>query len=159
MKKKSQMEIMGLAIVFILVILGLLFVVRFVMLSKPADYRSSYIPEQLASNTLNTFLNTNSKDCSGLLLKELIRDCGEGQSISCENGQMSCSYVETVADYILNNTLDIWKYDYYFTTYLRDDEDNPIIELGDYCAGDKQTERFPITSDVGAIYVELEICG
>ena len=104
--RKSQMEIMGLAIVVILITLIMLFVVRFVVLRQPAEYKKEFTQTELASNIINTLLKTNAPDCSDLTFTELFQDCAEGQSVSCNSDvPNSCSYIEAKTNYILDNTL------------------------------------------------------
>ena len=60
--RKSQMEVLGLAIVVVLILVATIFVVRFFVLKTPTDYRKGFISAELASNILNTFLKTASKE-------------------------------------------------------------------------------------------------
>jgi len=154
--KKSQTEIMGLAIVVILIILGLLFVVRFVMVKKPAEFKAEFTQSQLASNMLNTFLKSNTKDCAGMSITELLQDCGQGQSVYCDNGQISCAYVKDAAADIFNKTLESWNLKYQFLVYFQNE--NPIIELGKECVGNKKSKIFPIPTAAKTLYTRLDIC-
>ena len=155
--KKSQMEIMGLAIVVILITLAMIFVVRFVIFKKPAEFKKSFTQAELASNTINTFLKTKSKNCNGLSMTELLQDCGQSQSIYCENGKVSCKYVNDTAAEVFSKTLDSWNVDYEFKTYF--DERSPILKLGQACKGAKKSKLFPIPTAARALYVKLDICG
>ena len=103
--KKAQTEIMGLAIVVILIIIGMTFVIRFMLAKEPVDIKAEFTRAEIASNTLNTLLKTVSKDCNGLSMTELLQDCGQSQSIFC-NGQRSCIYVEEATQEIFSKTLD-----------------------------------------------------
>lgn len=156
MKRKSQMEIMGLAIVIILLILGLVFVVRFVMLKQPSDVRGSFVPSQLASNTLYSFLNSNVEECSGIQISELLRVCAQGRSVSCGNRQIGCSYIKDTATFIFNQTLDKWNYRYYFEVHFKDG--NTLIEVGTPCPAEKTFKNFPTPTSSGTLYTVLEIC-
>lgn len=159
-KKKSQMEIMGLAIVVILISLSLIFVVRFVVLKKPTDFKKAFTQTELASNTLNTFLKTTSKDCSGLSMTELLQDCAQGSSITCGGNMKSCIYVNQTAKEIFTNTLDSWNVEYYFSVYQ--DESNPrftLPEPGKPCAGAKKSKLFAIPTAGATLFVKLDICG
>ncbi|MBR9706308.1 hypothetical protein GOV14_04685 [Candidatus Pacearchaeota archaeon] len=157
--KKGQMEIMGLAIVIMLLIVGMLFVVRFVITKEPEGYKKEFTQSQLASNMLNTLLKTNT-DCPDLTITELLQDCGhnpDNPAITCSNnGKKSCQFVEDTAKYIFNQTLDEWNINYHFTVYF--EEDNPIIELGSTCPNDQKTEIFPIPSYT-TLFTRLDICG
>jgi len=72
---EAQMEILGLAIVVVLILVATTFVVRFLVLRTPVDYRKGFVSSELASNMLNTFLKTAAKDCSQLTMTELLQDC------------------------------------------------------------------------------------
>ena len=153
--KKSQMEILGLAIVVVLVLVALAFVVRYGF-KPPANYRPQFVSAELASNMINTFLKTAAQDCNQLTMTELLQDCAQGTGLTCENGQDSCQYVESTADSIFASTLDKWNIKYEFSVY--EANTNPFISKGTPCAGEKKSKIFPIPSSTTTIYVKLDIC-
>ena len=106
MNNRSQMEILGLAIVVVLILVATIFVVRFLVIKSPTEYRKGFISAELASNMLSTFLKTAAGDCSQLTMTELLQDCAQARSINCGNGQDSCSYVESTAKHIFESTFD-----------------------------------------------------
>ena len=154
--KKSQMEMLGLAIVVVILLVGAIFIVRF-GIKKPANYRPDFIRSETASNILNTFLNTNAGDCSQLTMTELLQDCAQSKGIICQNSQDSCSYAESTANGIFEKTLKIWKMQYKFLAYA--DVNSPLIDLGNKCLGQKDSKTFPIPINPGTMYVKLDICG
>ena len=157
--RKSQFEIMGLAIVIILLTLSMVFVVRFVILKGPVEIKKAYTQTELASNMLNTFLDTTSRDCNELSMTDLLEDCAQSLSIYC-NGVVSCKYVNDTAAEIFSETLESWNLDYYFSVY--EDASNPILTLpepGNPCVGAKKSKLFPIPIAGGTLYVKLDICG
>ncbi len=164
-KKKSQMEILGLAIVVILITLAMVFVVRFIAFKTPTDYRKGFVNSELASNMLNTFLKTSSgAECSQLTMTELLQDCGQGGEICCTNCNnddtsddvKSCEFVRTKAIYIFGQTFDKWNMKYEFLAYA--DQNNPRITIGARCTGEKQFKMYPIPIKAGTMYVKLDIC-
>lgn len=155
--KKSQMEIMGLAIVVVLIVVGMLFVIRFMMNREAPDYRKEYVPTQLANNFVNTFLNTNARDCKGQAMKDLLEDCAQARSVYCDNGDLSCSYVRGMALEVFSSTLDTWNYDYHFSVYFNEG-DEIIPSIGSECPLERKQKTFPISTDLGPLYVTLEIC-
>ena len=157
--KKTQMEIMGLAIVVILIIIGMLFVVRFVMVRKPAEFKAEFTQAQLASNMLNAFLKSNT-GCSDMSITELLQDCGQSQSVYC-SGRLSCEYVKDTAKSIFIETLEKWNYEYRFSAYF--DESSPIIvveniDVGEICTGEKKSKIFPVPTTTRSLYTKLDIC-
>ena len=152
--RKAQTEIMGLAIVIILIILGMTFLIRFMMSKEPIEYKKEFTQAELASNTLNTFLETTSNDC-GLSMAEILQNCGQGGGIC---GEDSCEYVKRIArDEIFKNTLDEWNIAYEFRVFF--DENNQKITLGTACVGSKKSKTFPIPTSAGTLSVRLDICG
>ena len=154
--KKSQMEILGLAIVVVLVLIATIFVVRFMVVKAPADYRKSFISAQLATNMLNSFLKTSAKDCSLLTMTELLQDCAQAKSITCDNEQDSCQYVEATAAAIFSKTLSKWKVKYRFLAYI--DQQTPLIQAGTSCPGGQRSKPFPIPITGETMYTQLDIC-
>ena len=49
MKRKSQMEIMGLVIIIVLLMIGMLFVVKFTILDKPKTVKKSFAEKKLTT--------------------------------------------------------------------------------------------------------------
>ncbi len=155
--RKSQMEILGLAIVVVLILVATLFVVKFLLLKTPKGYRSGFIDANYASNMLNTFLKTAARDCSLLTMTELLQDCAQGRSIICGNGRDSCSYVDSTAKDIFGRTLSDWVGGYEFLAYT--DIRSPFIKIGEPCKGEKRSKLFPIPISGATMYTKLDICG
>jgi len=159
--KKGQTEIIGLAIIVILLVIGMTFVIRFMASKEPVDYKKQFTQAEISSNMLNTFLKTTSDDCSGLTMTELLQDCGQNPSspsIRCEGDSIdSCDYVEQEAEFIFNETLDSIKLDYELKVFLV--ENSPIFTLGSPCLRDKKSKTFPIPTGSGTMFIKLDICG
>ena len=156
-QKKSQTEIIGLAIVVVLLIIGMTFVIRFMLEKEPVDYKKQFTQAEIASNMLNTLLKTTSKDCNELTMTQLLQDCGHSKSIFCENGQVSCDYAEETAREVFSNTLDAWKLDYEFKAFQQ--EESPIFTLGTACPASRKSKTFPIPTGSGTLFVKLDVCG
>lgn len=154
--KRAQMEILGLAIVVVLILVATIFIVRFLVLKSPTEYRTGFVSSELASNTLNTFLKTSAAECSQLTMTELLQDCAQAESITCDNGQSSCSFVNSTAKSILSKTLGIWGMRYEFLAYT--DAKLPLIKIGQQCRGEKKSKLFPIPATTTTIYAKLDIC-
>ena len=155
--KKAQTEIIGLAIVVILLIIGMTFVIRFMIAQEPVDIKKQFTQAEIASNTLNTFLKSTSQNCNDLSMTELLQDCGQSEIIECENFQKSCEYVEGAAVFIFGETLLLWKVDYEFKAFKQ--ESNPIFTLGNRCPASKKSKTFPIPTSSQTLFVKLDVCG
>lgn len=149
--KKAQMEMMGLAIIVILIVLGLLFAVRFVIKKdtgeKPPteEYRTS----ELAANFLNAMLETNAPECYDISFSALYQDCAnDGKSldplqfesagsIQCAmdvdgvHNDPSCKYIKDKTKFMLDKTLEEWgkKYIFVVATKTENPFDTLIFEL------------------------------
>ena len=156
-KKKAQMEILGLAIVVVLILVATIFVVRFLVLKTPTEYRKGFVSAELASNMLNAFLKTAAKDCSQLTMTELLQDCAQSRGIVCDNGQDSCQFAESIAKDIFSKTLDTWNMRYEFLAYT--DLSKPMIKIGKPCRAEKRSKLFPIPISTATMYTKLDICG
>ena len=183
MKKKSQMEVMGLVIVVILLSIGMLFAIRFVIMKKPTDYKSEFTQTEMASNMLSTLMKTTAPvdpttiseyKCHGLSFKELFQDCGDhhedpGQLITCDDlAKNSCDYIETYTNDVLTKTLVKWNIGYEFTATVKTAATDPeeIIssmpwESTGGCPGVKKHKSYPIPIDAAGTKVltlSLDIC-
>ncbi len=173
--KKAQTEILGLAIVVVLVIIATILVVKFGF-SKSANTRNDFISSQEASNFLNTFLKTSASDCSQLTMTELLQDCAQGESICCKDcnnpasAVYSCGFVKSAAAAILLGTIGAEKKKYEFLACsnfnmkeIKCYDPIPLVKIDNPpgiqpCPGQKKLKIFPIPINSGTIYVKLEIC-
>ncbi|MEK6949382.1 MAG: hypothetical protein AABX34_04120, partial [Nanoarchaeota archaeon] len=147
--KKGQQEIMGLAIVIVLIIIGILFIAKLNSFGT-ASYKKDYEQSELASSMLDTLLATTSRDCNGLSMGQILQDCADNNASKC-NGESSCAYFEQESREIFSNTLDSWKINYKFSVFY--DEEIPIIELGKQCIN-KKSELFPMPTGAGILSVK-----
>ena len=167
--KKSQTEIMGLAIIVILVAFGLVFMMKYMATNKPTEYQKEYLYAELSSNIINTLLKTTVDNCLQLSFADLYRDCAEGESIDCSGGSTpnSCDYSQGQTLSVLGNTLGEWKINYEFNVYTEESLlGDSIWSLGsiesdDGCIGEKKSKRYsipaPNTID-GTVYIKLDVC-
>jgi len=158
--KKAQTEIMGLAIIVILIIIGLTVVIKFITSKEPAEFKKEFTRSELASNMLNTFLGTSIKDCDGLTVTEFLQDCGQSNSIICGT-QKSCKYVEDTAKDIFEKTLEKWGIDYEFKVFEIVNEKEKLLfdSIGNECKENKKSKTFPIPTASEVIFAKLDICG
>ena len=81
--KKSQAEIVGLAIIVLLITMGLLFFVKFGILDKKDDIKGSFIDSELANNMVDVLLKTTT-DCKGSSVTDLFQDYAAFNKIDCD---------------------------------------------------------------------------
>ena len=164
--KRAQMEIMGLAIIVILIILGMMFVIQFVVFKQSDETKKTFTQSQVASNLLNTMLRTSLPDCSDTELKQILRDCAlhyedERNRIVCSDSLDSCEFANKTIQYMLNSTLVEWgNQSFNFEARLTKPTDLVIIQQsnGD-CTGEKQQKQQYIPISSGNIMeVIVEIC-
>lgn len=148
--KKSQMEIMGLAIIVILIVIALFF--SLFWLAKPAPKQAIKARESvLAANFLNTMLNTDVPDYGNKPLRKLLEEC-------TLVGGDSCSISQDIIDEMLEETLLKWNKDYYFT--ISGSPDVEQISSGSSCKGEREAKEHPVPVKPGFdITLRLAICG
>ena len=159
MARKSQAEIMGLAVIVVLITLGLLFVIRFTIFQPKPEIKEEYTKTELTANILNAMLKTTT-DCNNQDITELLQDCAAFRDVYCSiNGDYgdSCYYLEYFIPNILEKTLDEWKRSYEFKAGTKQNPDLLSFSSGD-CTGERETKLYPIPTDVGPVTVRLSIC-
>ncbi len=177
---KAQMEILGLSIVVLLLILGMVFVIKFVGMSDTGSIRREVAESQTASNYIATYLDTTVKECRDLTIKELLIDCAEGGASLPDGGTIvcpttpqrkSCSMANHTAGYIFSKTFDVWRTRYYFSSFVqnrnpfielsfpRDDPATASIESVTKCKGTYRSKDYPLSTDSGTLHIRLDLCG
>lgn len=152
--RKGQQEIMGLAIVIVLIIIGILFIAKLNSFGT-ASYKKDYEQSELASSMLNTLLATTSRDCNGISMAQILQDCAYNSSSSKCNWENSCAYFGQQAKEIFENSLEQWQIDYEFSVFY--DKEEPIITLGKTCI-EKKSELFLLPTESTTLFVKLDIC-
>ncbi len=156
--RKGQMEIIGLAIVIVIILIGIVIAVRFLDFKKSDSTRAGFVSAELASNTINTFLETTAIECSKAKMSELIQDCAQGTERICSDGKGACEFVRSAADEIFTKTFKKWKTKYKFLVYVN--PDLPFINLESECneQQEKVSETFFVPVIAATVSVKLDIC-
>jgi type II secretory pathway pseudopilin PulG len=156
MKKKSQMEIMGLAIVVVLLVLGMLFAVKFILFPQQTSYRPEYTNTQLAANMINTILNTDT-NCSGISIGELLIDASKDTYVLNCGSLSSQQFVNSTISNILTQTLKVWKKDYFFMASV---PGKTVVYLEtEYNTRVRERKTHFLPTDVGIMTIVMDIYG
>lgn len=163
--KKSQTEILGLAIVVVLVILGLALYFRFSFVLGQDNDLEIVTDSVLAENIIGSMLKTNTGCIQGQDFKGLIISCSEnhnmpGFAYTCSNGAWYCDFLKDKVEEILNSSLRaIEKNDYSFSVKyeMNQAEVIDINQFGDSCQ-ERETAIYPLPTSLGNILVRLSIC-
>ena len=156
------MEIMGLAIIVILVSVGILFAIRFVVLREPASYKQGYTQSELASNLLSSMLRITAKDCRSMSFTEVFQHCTRNPStvdLMCKHpDRTTCQFIEHEVKDLFNQTLNAWsiRYEFIARTSSRD-----LFRDGEECPRGFKSKQYPIPVDPtgqNTLFVILNIC-
>lgn len=157
--KKAQLEVLGLVIVIILIVLGILFAIRFVITKPVSETKQEYTRSQLTSNFGIALLQSSTANCRGIDITELLTDCAEFQAITCDDGRRSCEYANETIIYILNQSLDTWNVKYHLKIFT--EPRFPMINLSSRGCRDNlpgNSEDFFLPTDVGLLTIRVFIC-
>jgi hypothetical protein len=160
---KGQLEIMGLAIIIILFVIGVIFALNSLINKEAFTLKREFTQTQLTSNFGISLLQASTLDCRDATIQELIADCAEyyhfGGFITCENGQKSCAYVNDTMTYILNETLQQWVVPYHISLELNEGTLLEWNNLGCTNTGVGKAEFFTIpTSSFTPVTLKIFIC-
>ncbi|PIN81023.1 hypothetical protein COV13_02420 [Candidatus Woesearchaeota archaeon CG10_big_fil_rev_8_21_14_0_10_32_9] len=110
-RKKGQIEIMGLLVIVILISLVIFFSLSFNLKNSvnEAPVKQDFKDAQTTGNFGTTLLETTT-NCSRSI-RDLLSDCAFTQEVNCA-GQTSCQLANNSINRILEETLDKWNYNY-----------------------------------------------
>lgn len=155
--KRGQMEIMGLAIIVILISIGLLFAVQW-MLKAPSKKVETAKESVFAANYLSALLGTTT-ECNKRTVRDLLQDCALTQGATKCAEQTSCEYAHDIMGKIFNSTLEKWNYDYYFFVTGSAIEQESL-KFGNVCKGARERKEHPLpVTPEFEIKLTLDICG
>lgn len=155
--KKGQMEILGLAIIIMLVSIGMLLIVRFVVLAPTNSIKATYTDTEIASNIINAMLKTNTQ-CRNQDLTELWQDCVTYKSLCDVDQGDTCRYAGEVMDTIFNRTLVNWSKRFSVQATLAGQE--WYSKANGECTRnmDRQSKTFTVPTDSGDLNIKLNLC-
>jgi hypothetical protein len=187
LKNKGQAEIIGITIVMVLIMLGIIFVIRFVVMPDEYDIKQEFDKSQTAANFMDSLLKTTTT-CNQLTITELIQDCAENIANPnhlyscpadtvlgiCENGCRSCEFLNQSIEYILNHTLNEMpqvNYELYICTWdsvnircfsnpgdiISSFPNNPCRDVARFPNGFTLKQQ-PIPTNVGNRVLQMYIC-
>lgn len=162
--RKAQLEVLGLAIVVLLISLSLLFVLQFVV-REPEQPRQTFTRDQLASTMVNALLETTTH-CAQLTMTELLQDCAQLLSdVDCGDGftrvgnrAESCVVAEQVTQQIFVQTLDAWDKKYEYNVKYGNDGLITVKREGCRLEYDTGSALLPLVPGGPSIVVRLAIC-
>ena len=162
------MEIMGLAVIVILLAIGMFFVTKFSLGTQQTSQAATSQMRQTAIGFVNTLLNTDA-GCEGVatfskLLEEMAAP--DYSMLDCAKDPL---YFETAVKSILDETVDRWGYKYKLLVYyskdsprVKDNELSDVIEIRHpECLENMEEETAPafaIPTDYKDIRVIMTIC-
>jgi hypothetical protein len=154
--KKSQMEIMGLAIIVILVALGLLFVLLWVAKTPPTKQVQRAKESVLAANFMNTMLGTTT-GCNQRTVRELLQDCAlTGGSTPCAD-RTSCAFAHEAIQHMLDETFLHWHLPYHLN--MSGSSQLEQFDFGAPCTGEREEKIHPLPVRPGfEITLVMDIC-
>ena len=171
--KRAQTELMGLAVIVVLVLIVLIFVVKFSVLDQPEQHKQEFTQTEIASNFVSTLLKTTNPDCRDLTFTEIFQDVAEGSPyVWCDN-EKTIDYLPDKLDEIFADTLETWNIAYEFDAFVNLNSPNPIISsfpkkfnptsgvVGCSKATSIKSKQFAIPIDSGGgstLYIKLDIC-
>lgn len=173
--KKAQAEIMGIAIVMVLIMIGIIFVIRFVVLDEDINVKKAYDQTQMAANFLSSAIRTTT-DCNRLTITELIQDCSENYHNSlalyrCPGNRNSCEFLNHSMEILLNSSLDLMPQVSYDLFICRWDEYNRRCSNAEGelisnfskqgCLNRRvefESQQHSLPTDVGIRVVQMYIC-
>lgn len=117
---KSQSELVGLAMVVVLIVLGLLVVVSFSLRSIDPDisieYQHEQLPVLLNDAILEAHTSTDLSGCYGEQIKKLLLKVAQNENFVCNNDPVK-DFLKTEIQSILDDTLHSWYITYRYTIY------------------------------------------
>ena len=160
-ERSGQGEILGLAVVVVLVVVGFMLAIRLGGTGDGASTKDVVTDRKMASAMINVMLHSNL-DCKDITLSEVIQDCANDASTFEYCGsprRLACYEAENVTAAMLDRTLRKWGRGYLFKVYTKSDEkfEHSYLDCGTTLSN-AEKERFPMPTKSGPIYIELTIC-
>ena len=171
---KGQFEIMGLAVIVILVTLGMLFALS-TLTGPETSIQQTFEQKRLAGDFIKASLDTQAPSCAKATIRELFQDCAQSRAIECTNKlgafQNSCAFLRETYDLLFKYTLKSYNQKYLFKVegpcvgeaakqlcgITQGNIGSPLSPQS--CPGEREISTQPLPTRSGTITLTLEICG
>lgn len=108
--KKAQVEIMGIALVVVLITIGIVFVAKY-SAKEPKKTQEEFQRRELPKTIITSIVEVVST-CNDEKMADVMQDCGVTKQLPCEGFVNSCAYLTTTLKTILDDMLGRFEYDY-----------------------------------------------
>lgn len=171
--RAGQFEIMGLAVIVILVTLGVLFALS-TLTGEDSELQQTFEQKRLAVDFLKASLDTQAPECAKATFRELFQDCMQARSIACKQGAAqisSCEYLKRTYQSLFEQTFERYRAKYYFkveggnclgeAAKLCDITQGNVVATtpAQPCPGEREISSQPLPTRNGVVTLTLEICG
>ena len=109
-QKRGQVEIMGIALVVILITIGIVFVAKY-SAKEPKKTQEEFQRRELPKTIITSLVEVRST-CNNEKMSDVMQDCALAKQFSCDGFADSCVYLQTTLKTILDDMLGRFKYDY-----------------------------------------------
>lgn len=156
--KKAQQEMVGFALIVVIVIIGLMVFLIISLGEKPNE------DEGLIARSILTSILKHTTNCAIVYIpnydnfQDLIKSCNQNKI--CSNlDKPACTYLNESLNEVLETTLSKENYINYYSMEYGIKNEPPLnkIESGN-CTGKVTISQIPIISDTSTINVRLSIC-
>jgi len=162
---KSQSEIMGIAIIMVILTFGLLVFISFGLNKTSTPISLEYTYKQIPTLLNNAILETHSSeaDCHGEKIQRILINVAEGNDFMC-NDKRASVFIEESINNFLEETLGTWRMNYRYTVYtgsdFRDTSKYVLFLNNSNCIGmNVDTENFFFRlSDGRFLNIKLDLC-
>lgn len=175
----GQFEIMGLAVIVILVTLGVLFALS-TLTGPETSLQQTFEQKRLVVDFIKASLDTQAPQCAKASLRELFQDCAQAQSIACNVGtpsapvsKSSCQFLKETYKTLFAQTFEKYRQKYLFDVVgTAGSCGGSFVKLCEItqgnipgasgpgrCPGEREITSQPLPTRAGPITITLEICG
>lgn len=160
--KKGQMEVLGIALVVVIILFGIMIALRLSSSFQPTenlDAKELFELQEMTDNFLSSVLSSQTT-CLNQDISDLILDCATTRISRC-GGVDSCEYLNTTFTHILNETFNSIEKSYAFR--IAQDPENPLLYLSYQCdfarsvEGESDSYLLPVIRST-PVEIRLKVC-
>ncbi len=153
--KKAQIEIMGIALVVVLITIGIVFVAKY-SAKEPTRTQEEFQRRELPKTIITSLVEVVST-CKDEKMGDVIQDCGTAKVLPCEGGD-SCAYLHSTFKTILDDMLGQFEYEYQIRL-LREGQADELIKATSDTFEEKCTTFETATQPmIQGLTLELMVC-